>query len=103
MPRGHYDRTAARAKRVSLAPVEAPPSPLDLGEAPEDTCEPRQSGPVRLVQAHGYREARFNRGVFHWAAGEIITNPDEIAHLIERGAKLEPVACPEAPHSAQTP
>lgn len=58
------------------------------------------AAPVRLVRDHGYIETRFNRGCYHWSAGEIITNPDEIAHLRERGAELEPVECPE---QLQTP
>lgn len=58
------------------------------------------AAPVRLMRDHGYIEARFNRGRYHWPAGEIITNPDEIAHLRERGAEMEPVECQEQP---QTP
>ncbi|BCZ76052.1 hypothetical protein [Komagataeibacter phage phiKX1] len=54
--------------------------------------------PVRLMRDHGYIETRFNRGRYHWAAGEVITNPDEIAHLRERGAELEPVECQEPSH-----
>lgn len=57
------------------------------------------AAPVRLLNDHGYIEGRFNRGRYHWSAGEVITNPDEIAHLRERGAKLEPVACPERPQT----
>jgi len=53
--------------------------------------------PVRLARDHGYIETRFNRGRYHWAAGEIITNPAEIAHLRERGAEMEPVECLEQP------
>ncbi|XQZ98831.1 hypothetical protein ACOZ4Y_02560 [Komagataeibacter rhaeticus] len=56
------------------------------------------AAPVRLVRDHGYIETRFNRGRYNWSAGEIVTNPDEIAHLRERGAELEPVECPEQPH-----
>lgn len=58
------------------------------------------AAPVRLVRDHGYIETRFNRGRYHWSAGEVVTNPDEIAHLRERGAELEPVECQEQP---QTP
>lgn len=56
------------------------------------------AAPVRLVRDHGYIETRFNRGRYHWSAGEVITNPDEIAHLRERGAEMEPVECQEQPH-----
>ncbi|WP_102323880.1 hypothetical protein [Komagataeibacter saccharivorans] len=56
------------------------------------------AAPVRLVRDHGYIETRFNRGRFHWAAGEIINKPEEITHLRERGAELEPVECPGQPH-----
>lgn len=64
-----------------------------------EAAEGGLTAPVRLLSDHGYIEGRFNRGRYHWSSGEIITNPDEIAHLRERGAKLEPVACPELPQA----
>jgi len=64
------------------------------GDASSEADMP-PSGPMRLIRPHSYRETRFDRGVYHWAAGEIITNPDEIAHLIQRGAHLEPCPCPD--------
>lgn len=67
-------------------PPAAPSLPNEA--APEEAASPQPLA-VRLVRDHGYREERFNRGVFHWSAGEVITNPDEIAHLMERGADLE--------------
>ena len=53
--------------------------------------EPAVVSAYRLTAPHGYVETRFNRGVFSWRAGEVITDPEEIAHLQKRGAAMEPV------------
>ncbi|GBR23120.1 hypothetical protein AA0616_2448 [Komagataeibacter nataicola NRIC 0616] len=52
--------------------------------------------PHEVVHAHGYIEVRFNRGHYHWPAGTVLTNPEEIEHLRQRGAVLRPVPCQEA-------
>lgn len=56
---------------------------------------------IRLTSPHGFIEAVHNKGVFHWEAGEVVTNPVTIALLIERGANWEPVECLEVPASPQ--
>ena len=56
---------------------------------------------IRLTSPHGFIETVHNKGVFHWEAGEVVTNPVTIALLIERGANWEPVECLEVPASPQ--
>lgn len=57
---------------------------------------------IRLTAPHGFIESTHNKGVFHWEAGEVVTNPETIALLIERGASWENVECPAQPASQQT-
>ncbi|MFT8354583.1 MAG: hypothetical protein ABF617_08255 [Gluconobacter japonicus] len=56
---------------------------------------------IRLTAPHGFIETVHNKGVFHWEAGEVVTNPATIALLIERKANWEPVECLEVPASPQ--
>lgn len=46
---------------------------------------------VRLRSDHGFVEDVHNKGVFHWSAGEVVTNPATIQLLTERGADMEPL------------
>lgn len=68
--------------------------PRNLSEQGEssDTAlsQPRA---IRLTAPHGFIESVHNKGVFHWPAGEVVTNPVTVALLIERGASWEIVEC----------
>lgn len=61
-------------------------------EEASETVLPRPRA-IRLTAPHGFIESVHNNGVFHWPAGEVVTNPATIALLIERGASWENVEC----------
>lgn len=94
MPKGHYERKPRSEGFVSMTDpivvIGADSAPV-ITEAVIPLAEDMPQR-MRLTAAHGYIEDRFNRGVFHWPAGTVLISQDEIDHLRERGAMMEPDA-----------
>jgi hypothetical protein len=77
-------KLAAAAKRI--AELEAM-----VADKPAVMPEPKEGQPaaIRVTHAHGYIEDGTNRNRY-WPTGTIVSDPREIALLIERGALIEP-------------
>lgn len=57
-----------------------------FGEAPEEVKEPLPSK-IRMTHLHGFVD---DNGMHRqWHGGNVISNPHEIALLVERGARFE--------------
>lgn len=68
--------------------ISTPAAPAAARPAPRAAAAkaPPPPAPVRLTHPYGYFD---DEGGFHtWSAGEIVTDADEIADLMKRGAPI---------------
>jgi hypothetical protein len=84
MPRGQYDRTAVRARKAVEGIIAEAAAPMPVPTVPVYPTLPAR---VRLTEAHGF--VNDYDAVYFKPGGTVITNPVEIAILMDRGAPIE--------------
>ncbi len=73
---------------MARRPIKGAPLPpaTVAGEAPAPSPKAHQ-----VMRAYSFIGGMFDRGRFEWKPGEVVSDPDEISFLRERGVLLEPI------------
>lgn len=83
--------TRTRKTKSPVTRATSPPVAQILPHKPEEKAQ-RYPERIRILRPYGFIEETHNKGVFQWAAGEIVHNPVTIKMLITRGASWEDVS-----------